>query len=78
MNETNWIRRGANSNVTDSDIAALAKAKKREAELVRNGFRWIVINKRLKVLVECDKDGKPTEFGQKQIRKQMELAGLIV
>lgn len=78
MNETNWAYRGANSNVTDSDISALAKAKKRESELEKNGYRWIVINNRLKAFVECDENGEPTELGREQIRRQRELAGMAV
>lgn len=46
---------------------ALAKCKRNEEKRLRNGYRWITVNHRTKVLVECDKKGKPTERGQRTI-----------
>ena len=46
---------------------ALAKCKKREEKLLKHGYKWIVINSRTKVFVECDKSGEPTERGQRTI-----------
>lgn len=66
MNDTNWAKRGA-KNVSDSDKKALAAAKKVERQRIKDGYKWYVINERLKVLVPCKKDGTPTEKGLKII-----------
>ena len=46
---------------------ALEKVKQQEMENVANGHRYITINGRTKVLVECDKNGKPTKRGRFQL-----------
>ena len=46
---------------------ALERAKKQEAKKMQAGYRYITINNRTKVLVECDADGNPTEKGLGQI-----------
>ncbi len=48
-------------------MRALAKCKRNEEKQLRDGYRWITVNHRTKVLVECDKKGKPTEKGQRQL-----------
>lgn len=64
MNETNWITQRASSSVTDTDRKALEKAQKQEKKLLKHGYRWVKINDKLKIFVECDKKGHPTEKGQ--------------
>lgn len=46
---------------------ALAKAKNIEQKKIRQGWRWVKISKLSKILVPCDKNGKPTAQGQKRI-----------
>lgn len=47
--------------------AALEKAHSRERKQYKSGYRYIKINDRTKIMVECDADGNPTERGQKVI-----------
>ena len=67
VNVTNWAYDKVNSTVTEKDINTLAKAKRQEERDLKHGHRWVVINDRTKILVECDKKGNPTERGQRQI-----------
>ena len=53
--------------VTEKDRQAALKADKKDARDIRHGYRWIRIDPRTKVLVECDKQGNPTEKGRRQI-----------
>lgn len=46
---------------------ALARAKNIEQKKIRQGWRWVRISKLSKILVPCDKNGKPTKEGQKRI-----------
>ena len=64
MNDTNWAKRKT-STVSDSDKRALEIAKKQERKQIKDGYRWFSITDKLKVLVPCNKDGKPTAKGQK-------------
>jgi len=68
MNETNWITQSANPTVTEVDIRGLEKAHRLEAKLKNKGYKWVKVNDRTKVFVECDEHGKPTEKGNRQIR----------
>lgn len=47
--------------------AALEKAHAHERKQYKSGYRYIKINDRTKIMVECDADGNPTERGQKVI-----------
>jgi hypothetical protein len=60
---TNWVfnRR----IVTDRDSDALEAAKRIEQEKITNGYRWIKINEKNKILVPCNEDGSPTKEGLK-------------
>lgn len=70
----NWVFEKGEAR--EKDIKALAKAKKYEERLKRQGYRWIKINERLKVFVPCDKDGNPTLEGQYKIHKLKENQGI--
>ena len=74
MNETNWS--GVNAVVTDADLRACEKAKKQEREKKQNGWDYVSINERTKVLVPCCKKGVPTKEGMAKIEKIKELLGL--
>lgn len=76
MNETNWSTDVRRPNVTESDLKALEKAHRYEQKLTKKGYRWKRLSPRLSIFVECDKDGNPTEHGQRQIEKQKELHGI--
>lgn len=66
MNETNWST--LKPNVTENDIKALAKAKRMEKKLEKDGWKWIKINPRTMIFVPCDKEGKPTKKGEEMIK----------
>ena len=46
---------------------ALERAKKQEKKKLSTGYKYITLNDRTRILVECDKDGNPTERGQRQL-----------
>ena len=35
---------------------------------IKEGWRWIKVNERLKILVPCDKHGNPTKEGLEKIQ----------
>ena len=72
---SNWVSNN-NGTVTEADLKALARAKRIDARKEKNGHRWININDRIKVLVECDKNGKPTEKGMRTITLHKKLQGI--
>lgn len=46
-------------------LRALQRAKKIEADKIKKGYAYVEATKTLKVLVPCDRKGKPTEEGRK-------------
>lgn len=70
----NWIYNNG-SNVTETDVRGLRHAKAVEKRQIKDGYKWVRINARTKVLVPF-KNGKPTEAGLKIIQKQKELFGI--
>jgi len=46
---------------------ALKKAKNIEQGRIKQGWQWVKIGKLTKILVPCDKNGKPTEEAQRRI-----------
>ena len=55
------------AGVVERGVRALEKAKRLEHKRIAKGARYIHINERTKVLVDCDKDGQPTEKGRQQL-----------
>lgn len=47
--------------------AAVKKGTKIEQKRIKAGWRYVQVNERTKILVPCDKKGKPTEEGEKKI-----------
>lgn len=62
---TNWVHE--DGVVTEKDIKALEHAKKIEARLEKHGYKWLKINDRLEIFVQCDNNGNPTLEGQRRI-----------
>lgn len=58
----------------EKSVRALEKAKRLEHKKIGKGFRYLHVNERTKVLVECDSNGEPTERG----RQQLEAYGKII
>ena len=63
-------------NVTDKDRSVLEHAKRLEQKKAKNGCRWIKLNERVRVFVQCDKDGNPTKEGKRQIDIIKEMQGI--
>lgn len=51
--------------------AALAKAKALEKRDLENGKRYFRVSQRTYILVECDKDGNPTERGRRSLERHI-------
>ena len=66
---TNWIHDKSTVNERDKQVAE--KAERFEKRKIKNGYRWVRIDPRTRVLVECDKHGTPTELGRRQIANIM-------
>ena len=64
---TNWVK---DSNLpSEKDYRTLKKAKLQERKKEKDGFRWIAISGRTRLLVECDEHGQPTKKGQEMINR---------
>ena len=73
--ENNWVY---NKNVVnDSDLRMLEKARKQEREKIKQGYRWILACKNLKVFVPCDENGEPTDKGKQMIEAHLKAFGVI-
>lgn len=68
---TNWVQ-DKNLGI-DKDKTILSKAKRIEENEIEKGWRWVKINERTKVLVECDAKGKPTKRGKELIDRMKAL-----
>lgn len=69
MNETNWSSK-IKPTVAESDRKNLEIAKRYENKKIKEGWRWIKVNERLKMLVPCDRHGNPTKEGLEKIERQ--------
>lgn len=65
--DENWVFDRVSRTVTEIDKKNLQKAKNYENEMLKKGYRWFTINKRTKILVECDSKGNPTKKGKNQL-----------
>ena len=73
--ENNWAY---NKNiVSESDLRMLEKARKQEKEKSKQGYRWILACKNLKVFVPCDENGEPTDKGKRMIEAHLKAFGVI-
>jgi len=51
----------------DRASRALLKAKKIEEQRIKDGWQYVQVASNLKILVPCDKNGKPTQEGLKKL-----------
>lgn len=66
-NEYNWaLERRA---VTDAAKRVATKAAKKEQELMKDGWRYVKLNDRVRCFVPCDAKGKPTKEGERMMRE---------
>lgn len=70
----NWVFKSG--VVLEKDRATLEKAKRIEQKNEKKGYRWIKINERNKIFVPCDKNGDPTEEGQRRIQLLKNALGI--
>lgn len=73
--ENNWAYN--KSTVSESDLRLLEKARKQEKEKSKQGYRWILACKNLKVFVPCDENGEPTDKGKQMIEAHLKAFGVI-
>ena len=73
--ENNWVY--SKNVVSDSDLRMLEKAQKQEKEKSKQGYRWILACKNLKVFVPCDENGEPTDKGKQMIEAHLKAFGVI-
>ena len=69
----NWVLNTKTSS--EKDAYALEKAKRQEKLKIKNGWSYVKITPRHKILVPC-KDGMPTELGLAMIEKYKTLIGV--
>lgn len=51
-------------NVRERADRTLEKARRQEAKQLSQGYRYVHVSARTRILVECDGDGRPTEKGR--------------
>ena len=56
-------------NLRSNAQSALEKAKKLEKKDMERGKRYVKVNGKMYVLVECDEEGNPTERGKEHIAR---------
>lgn len=66
----NWAK---NATRHEYDQKMLEKAREREQVMISKGYRYVQVNPRTRILVECDKRGKPTKKGQEYLDKLKEM-----
>lgn len=49
------------------------KNMQKEQRLLKKGWRWVKVDGTLQVFVPCDKDGKPTQEGERKIKLRKEI-----
>ena len=70
----NWI---CDKNiVSEKDVKALENAKALELKKIKEGYKYVPICKKMKILVPFGKDGKPTKEAQERIEAKKKLYGI--
>ena len=49
------------------------KNLQKEQQLLKKGQRWVKASDTLQVFVPCDKNGKPTQEGERKIKRRKEI-----
>ena len=62
--------------VTQAAKAAAKKGAKIERERIKQGWRWVKVGARSKILVPCDNQGNPTQDGLQRIEKMKQNLGI--
>lgn len=63
---------GRDKKMRELDLKELKKAKKMEDEKIMKGFKYVRVNATTFKLMECDKNGVPTEKGRLKLEKHAE------
>lgn len=63
---------GKDKKMRELDLKELKKAKKIEEEKIMSGFKYVRVNTTTFKLVECDKNGVPTEKSRLKLEKHAE------
>ena len=59
--------------VRKAGFKILEKCLKQEQKRKKKGYRFIKIGKNTEIFVPCDKDGNPTEEGQRKIARMKKI-----
>lgn len=62
--------------VTQAAKSAAKKGEKMERERIKQGWRWVNVGTRSKILVPCDKKGNPTQDGLQRIERMKQNLGI--
>lgn len=62
--------------VTQAARTAAKKGAKIEHERINQGWRWVKVGARSKILVPCDKNGNPTQDGLQRIERMKQSLGI--
>lgn len=73
-NELVWAEE--RRTVTQAAKAAAKKGAKMERERIKQGWRWVKVGTRSKILVPCDKKGNPTKDGLRRIERMKQNLGI--
>ena len=61
----------------EEESKVLAKAKAREKQLKKQGYRWYEVKPTYRVLIPCDESGEPTKEGLKKLQKHKEMLNIV-
>ena len=62
--------------VTQAAKTAAKKGAKMERDRIKQGWRWVNVGRRSKILVPCDKKGNPTQEGLRRIERMKQNLGI--
>lgn len=72
------LSKAANEDKEKSEaILALEKARRLEKKRLKQGYRWVKVGLRNKILVQCDKDGNPTPSECLKIENLKKQLGVV-
>ena len=63
----NWVHE--KGTVFEKDKIMLEQVKKKERKDEKLGYKWVRVDPRTTLFVECDKHGNPTKRGLEKINK---------
>lgn len=62
--------------ITKAARNAARRGAKQESDKMAQGWRYVQVGTRTKILVPCDKSGNPTKDGQRRIERMKQNLGI--